>query len=260
MDRIKQSLTSRRGPASEGLFDLRSAFAAASTHAAECAVFAPLHYERGYAYPLLVWLHGRGADEGQLMRVMPLVSLRNYVAVAPRGVRLSATAASDRGIRGWQQTPDQIQQAEQRVLESIESVRRRFHIARRRVFLAGFGCGGTMAFRVAMSHPTRFAGVLSLCGAFPRGVTPLGNLLEARRLPILLAVGRDSRQYPPSQVCEDLRLFHAAGLSATLRQYPCGHRLARQMLADMNCWIMDQITPAESSAKQADDYLSPEKD
>ena len=49
-------------------------------------IFAPLHYEPGYSYPLLVWLHGPGCDERQLLRIMPLVSMRNYVAVAPRGV------------------------------------------------------------------------------------------------------------------------------------------------------------------------------
>ena len=44
-------------------------------------------------------------------------------------------------------------------------------------FLAGFDAGGTMAMRIALSHPSRFAGVLSLCGAFPTGRTPFGNLV-----------------------------------------------------------------------------------
>ena len=44
-------------------------------------LFTPLHYERNYAYPLIVWLHGPGDDERQVTRVMPLVSMRNYVGV-----------------------------------------------------------------------------------------------------------------------------------------------------------------------------------
>ena len=47
-------------------------------------LFAPLHYEPNYAYPLVIWLHGPGDDERQLLRVMPLVSMRNYVSVGPR--------------------------------------------------------------------------------------------------------------------------------------------------------------------------------
>ena len=226
-------------------FSIESARCFSCAHDATCAVFAPLHYEPGYAYPLVVWLHGKGVDERQLSRVMPLVSLRNYVAVAPRGPRVAL--AADREGYGWHQSDEVIQQAEQRVFAGIEMVGRKFHIARRRIFLAGFDSGGTMAFRVAMDHPSRFAGVLSLGGAFPNGRTPLGRLAEARRLPIFLAVGRDSREYCAAEVCADLRLFHAAGFSTTLRQYPVGHELTPQMLADMDRWMLEQTTSGRPS-------------
>ena len=48
-------------------------------------IFTPQHYEPNYAYPLIVWLHGPDDDQRQVNRVMPLVSLRNYTAVGPRG-------------------------------------------------------------------------------------------------------------------------------------------------------------------------------
>ena len=117
-----------------------------------------------------------------------------------------------------------------------------------------------MAFRVAMNHPDRFAGVLSLCGSFPSGSAPFGNLLEARRLPLFLAVGRDSREYPPEEVCRNLRLFHSAGLSVTLRQYPCGHQLSPQMLIDLNRWMMEQVAPAETAGSQSESHWLPETD
>jgi phospholipase/carboxylesterase len=86
--------------------------------------------------------------------------------------------------------------------------------------------------------------VLSICGGFPRGRTPFQRLTEARRLPVFLAVGRDSCAYPPDTACEDLRLLHAAGMSIILRQYPCGQQLSEQMLRDVDRWIMEQITLA----------------
>lgn len=222
------------------------------------ALFAPLHYEPGYAYPLIVWLHGNAGDERQLQRVMPLVSMRNYVAVAPRGVRL--TDGNSSGNFGWLQTEDHIQQAEQLVFDGIELAGRKFHIARHRVFLAGFDHGGTMALRIAMNQPCQFAGVLSLCGAFPSGRTPFGNLVAARRLGFYLATGRGSQQYPADRVCEDLRLLHTAGLSITLRQYPCGHELMPQMLADVDRWIIEQLTPPRASAVESDAEWSHEAD
>jgi phospholipase/carboxylesterase len=93
-----------------------------------------------------------------------------------------------------------------------------------------------------MDDPGRFAGALSVGGAVPRGHTPLHRLTEARRLPVFLAVGRDSRLYSPDAACDDLRLLHAAGMSIILRQYPCGQELTQQMLRDVDRWIMEQIT------------------
>lgn len=205
------------------------------------ALFAPLHYEPNYAYPLLVWLHGPGDDENQLKRIMPLVSVRNYVAVAPRGPRREDRSAGKAGYR-WPRPPAESPSAEHQVFEAIEMAQARFHVAPRRVFVAGFDGGGTMAFRLAMDHPDRFAGVLSLAGAFPTGQAALHRLVDARRVPVFLACGRDSRHYPGPTVCRDLKLFHSAGMDVALRQYPCGHEIAPAMLADMDRWMMEQIT------------------
>jgi phospholipase/carboxylesterase len=204
------------------------------------ALFAPLHYERNYAYPLVVWLHGPSDDENQLKRIMPLVSMRNYAAVAVRGTRRADRVAGKAGYR-WSQEQGDVMLAEQRVFDAIDAARRRFHVSPRRIFLAGFDCGGTMAFRLAMDHPHQFAGVLSLCGAFPAGRGALRSLADARRVPIFLACGRDSQHYSSEAVCEHLKLFHSAGLHVALRQYPCGQELSPAMLADVDRWIMEQI-------------------
>lgn len=227
------------------------------------ALFTPLHYERNYAYPLIIWLHGPADDERQLNRVLPLVSMRNYVAVAPRGTVASQPAHDCDDERlplgyEWHQSPEQISLAEHRVFAAKAAAERRFSVARNRIFLAGFGCGGTMAMRLALNHPTCFAGAASFGGLFPCGYAPLGRLAEARKLKLLLATCRDSIDYPPEQVCEHLRLFHSAGLSVCLRQYPCGDELTTAMLADMDRWIMDQFitssnAPLDEAATQRRD-------
>jgi len=223
------------------------------------AVFVPLHYEPNYAYPLVVWLHGPGDDERQLKRIMPLVSMRNYVAIAPRGTVLGEESDERVGF-SWCQDLDHITLAEHRVMHAIETAKKRFNIAPTRVFLAGFECGGTMALRLAMEHPSQFAGVLSFGGGFPRGNAPLRRLNEVRRLCIMLASGRDSRNYSPEEVCQDLRLFYSAGMAVDLRHYPCGDDLTTQMLSDMDRWIMQQFcqSPAASPVEEASQRRSDE--
>jgi phospholipase/carboxylesterase len=203
------------------------------------SLFAPLHYERNYAYPLLIWLHGCGGNERQLQRVMPLISMRNYAAVAPRGTEEATTGSC--GF-DWGVSQSAVTSAAQRVFECLEAAQERFNIARHRIFLAGFESGGTAAFRIGLQHPQRFAGVLSVGGPFPTEGRPLASLRQARHLPLFIAHGRDSRRYPVDRTCAELRLFHAAGLSVTLRQYPCGDELNTQMLHDINVWLMEQVT------------------
>ncbi len=244
MNPIHSSTRSKKKTPPIPPFEIESALFSRSVEDSSHAFFAPLHYESKYAYPLLVWLHGPGHDdERQLVRIMPLISMRNYVAAAPRGFCSDNSQALD-----WPQDPQSIELASHRIFDCIEAARERFNVAAKRVFLGGFDGGGTMAIRLALSQPECFAGVLSLGGALPRGHQPFGRLVEARRLPAFLAMGRDSEIYGPDQACDDLRLLHTAGVSVTLRQYPCGHQLSDQMLRDVDRWMMEQIaTPAETS-------------
>lgn len=212
------------------------------------AVFAPLHYEPNYAYPLVIWLHGPGDDEYQLRRVMPEISMRNYVGAGPRGV-----SESDPGYT-WGE--DALHQAEESVFSCVEQIRERFHIATHRIFIAGFQAGGTMAIRLGLLHPFVFAGALSVGGPFPLGLSPLAQLDAARGIPLFVAQGRSSLLYPVERTCEELRLFHAAGLSVSVRQYPCGDELTTQMLHDMDAWLMERVTgiPAAEGDSSAADF------
>ncbi len=213
---------------------------------ASFATFSPLHYEPKYAYPLIVWLHGAGDSETQLRRVMPSISVRNYASIAPRGGASVGTQAYC-----WEQSPNAIERAQQSVLDCIATAQQRFNISEQRIFLAGFGCGGTMALRVAMSNPEKFAAVASLGGGFPHGHTPLFRLDAARDLPVFLAHGRNAVSYDEEHVCMDLRLLHAAGISVTLRQYPCADELTTQMLSDLDVWLMDIVTGPSTTGETA---------
>jgi phospholipase/carboxylesterase len=212
------------------------------------ATFAPMHYEAGYAYPLVVWLHGSLGSEQQLRRVMPLVSMRNYVAVAPRGT------SGDRVRRGafdWRQSDADVEVAEDRVFECVSTAARRYNVHPQRVFLVGLGSGGTMALRVAWNHPERFAGVGSIGGPLPADNRPLRNVNQLRQLSCFVATSRSSLAYPERSVCQDLRLLHSAGCTVALRQYPCGDELTTNMLADLDRWMMGLVcSPAQVDAQQ----------
>lgn len=203
-------------------------------------LMVPQHYERNYAYPLLIWLHDNGGHEQELKKIMLEVSLRNYVSLAVRGTR-----TCERGF-GWEETRAGICTARVRLDEAVAEARQRFNVHPDRIFLAGAGAGGTMALRLALQAPERFAGGISIGGCFPQKHAPLARLSQARSSRLLMMHCRDSESYRVEQVCGELSLFHAAGMCVTLRQYPCGDEVTTQMLRDLDVWLMEQVTGTRS--------------
>ena len=77
-----------------------------------------------------------------------------------------------------------------------------------------------------------------------------------RKLPLFIAQGRDAERYSIERSCDELRLFHSAGMSVTVRQYPCGDELTTNMLSDMDRWMMEIVTgiahkPEPNALRQA---------
>ena len=123
----------------------------------------------------------------------------------------------------------------------VATAKKRFHINDQRVFVGGYGSGGTMALRLAWRNPGAFAGVVAINGGLPTQGRPMSRVNEIRRLPCLLATFRDSRTYPANQVCGDLKLLHSAGCTVALRQYPVADGITNSMLADVNSWMMELV-------------------
>jgi len=90
---------------------------AAIAPAQEDAIYCPDHYERNYAYPLLVWLTGEEAPPDNLNTLMRRVSERNCFGLA---VRRGAGIAPAETIFG-----------------AVTALRRQYHIHSERIYLAG---------------------------------------------------------------------------------------------------------------------------
>ncbi|MEM9409760.1 MAG: PHB depolymerase family esterase [Planctomycetota bacterium] len=202
----------------------------------DCCFFVPLHYEKNYSYPLVVWLHNNGEDAEQIQRIMPQLSLQNYVAIAPQ-----AAVGNRHCGYYWEQDQNSIDFAADSVLAAIDNARCRTQIASNRIFIAGCGAAGTMAYRVALTHPDLFAGVASINGPLPEGDAPLGRWSSSRNIEVFWSHFRKSKEFEQNQLCRQLKLLHVAGFSVTLRQYPGNGDNPAPAFPDLNRWIMQMI-------------------
>lgn len=234
------------------------------------ARFIPRNYEPNYAYPLLVLLHGRGHDEEQLVRAMPTVSWRNYVGLALRGPE--PVVKRDRFVGyGWGRQfappdhrrsrrssdaseaeifhrvlfdaePEPYEDFEDSIFTAILQTRQILHVHSERIFLMGTGEGAAVAYWLALSYPERFAGVVSINGWLPVGLRPLGRLKACRDLPVLVVHGAWNNRTPLHEARKHVATLRAGGLRVAFQSYPCTHRLASPMLADVDTWLMGHCT------------------
>ena len=207
-------------------------------------LFTPEHYEQGYAYPLVLWLHSDASSEYELDGLMPHLSLRNYVALAIRGTQLSQV--SERRFQ-WGNASATVAAAEEMVLEAVESVSEKLSINRQKVFLAGHGAGGTLAQWLGLRHSQTFAGVVSIHGGFPRRPKSLVHWKAARSLPVLFMYGEQSEICDTDEVCRSLRHVHSAGLRYQFAQFPGGDVLDSAMTETANRFMMDLVLEQSSS-------------
>ena len=201
--------------------------------------FLPTGYEPRYPYPLLVFFHGHGGNEEQILRLAPRLSRRNYVCISLRGpVPLGKRHDGRPGFTWGDRDCDTL--IEDYMIRAVEQTRRNYHVHSERIYLAGFGEGATLAYRLGLTFPERLGGVISLNGAMPRQDRPLLRLPEVRELRVFIGHGIANAVVPLSMARADFRLLYTAGLSVEMHNYPATHRLHPDMLRDINRWIISR--------------------
>src|SRR3954452_23512491 len=63
--------------------------------------FLPAGYEPRYPYPLIVFFHGHGGNEEQILRLAPKLSRRNYICIGLRGPAFLGRNAEDVPAFSW---------------------------------------------------------------------------------------------------------------------------------------------------------------
>ncbi len=206
--------------------------------------FLPTGYEPNYPYPLLVFLHGQGGNEEQVLRLAPRLSRRNYICIGLRGPLRLGTRPDGRGSFGWGPDGQGGALIEDYFLRAVEQTRRHYHVHSERIFLAGVHEGATLAYRLGLTFPGKVAGVIALNGILPQG-GPLFRLPQVRHLKAFIGHGIANAVIPLTLARRDCRLLYTAGLDVRLHTYPTTHRLHPDMLRDANRWVMQQVTADE---------------
>lgn len=191
------------------------------------------------AAPLVVLLHGRGDDAPGIL------GLADRLPVGPQYLALRAPLALDSGYTWFENrglgrpVPESLAATSSWFRDWLDNT-----VAPEcPVVLVGFSGGAAFAGGLLLADPGRFRSAALLCGTLPwdAGVpTDAGRLSGAS---VFCAMAERDEVMPSELMDRTWRyLAEDAGGCVTMRRYPGGHEIGPEMLADLGCWLAEDIS------------------
>jgi phospholipase/carboxylesterase len=207
----------------------------------------PDNYDAEQPYPMIVCLHGRGADMRDLAGLAPAIDQRGYLYVCPNA---PVTISIGPGYTGqaWYEpggapSPAAMEQALTALDGVVRDVFAHYHVAPAQALLLGFSQGGAMTYRYGMLRPEMFAGLAILSGALRDPESLLPQLPRHRDQRIFIAHGSYDVVVPVDLSRNAVAFLKAQGYQPLYREYPMGHEITQEVLNDLTPWIQRVLPP-----------------
>jgi phospholipase/carboxylesterase len=198
------------------------------------------HVERpaaGEATGVLVLLHGRGADEHDLLPVLDILDPeRRLLGVTPRGP-LSLPPGGAHWYRlGGIPTPDP--ETFHAAFEQLGAFLDGLPLPLDRVVLGGFSQGAVMSYALALGQGRpRPAALVALSGFMPRVADFSLDLSGLDGYPVAIAHGSLDPVIPDEFSTEARDLLEESGADVLWRNTPVGHTIDPRIVRDLAAFV-----------------------
>jgi phospholipase/carboxylesterase len=207
----------------------------------------PDNYAAGQAYPMIVCLHGRGADMRDLAGLAPAIDQQGYLYICPNAPVTISIGPGYTGQAWYEPGGNPSPAAMEQALAALDGVIRdvfgQYQVAPGQAILLGFSQGGAMTYRYGMLRPEMFAGLVILSGALRNPSALLPHLPAGRDQRIFIAHGTDDPVVPIDLSREAVSFLEAQGYQPRYREYPMGHEISLEVLNDLMPWIHETLPP-----------------
>lgn len=202
---------------------------------------------RAAEYPLVIMLHGFGANMHDLAGLAPAIHPAGYIYACPNAPIPFNLGLGHAGF-GWMTprgggTPEEAAESERLLGEFFEEVTARFGTPPGRRLLLGFSQGGGMTYRCGLGRAGEFAGLAALSSVLPEAEILDARLPEARTQPLFVAHGRYDQLIPESTAHQAKAYLEAAGYAPEFHLYDMGHEISGELLRDLVPWIAAVLPP-----------------
>jgi phospholipase/carboxylesterase len=199
----------------------------------------------------LIVLHGLGADGNDFVPFAQELDLKDVGPlrfVFPHAPVIPVTINNGYRMRAWYDIlgQDLVRREDEAGLRSslasVEALLAREQargIAANRIVLAGFSQGCAMALLTGLRHRERLAGIIGMSGYLPLAATTAAERSDANAItPIFMAHGQQDPVVDIERGRASLEMLRALGYAVEWHEYPMGHSVCVEEIADVNRWLL----------------------
>ena len=194
--------------------------------------------------PLLIALHGYGANKRQMMREARLVAPKNFAIASLQGFHQHIKEPREAGLPlrfgfGWLTNfrPEESVAIHHRALRDLIKTLRDEGVADpARIFLMGFSQSCALNYRFAFTHPQYLRGVIGICGGIP-GDWETSSAYRPAQFDVFHLAGTRDEFYPPERVQDYERQLKTRARSVVFKSYDAAHEMVPGMREDVVQWL-----------------------
>jgi phospholipase/carboxylesterase len=211
---------------------------------AQVSLYYDLHLHTATPAPLLIALHGYGANKRQMMREAKQTAPSSFAIASLQGFHQHIKEPKEPGgpLRfgfGWLTNfhpEDSVAVHHQALLDLIATLTDEGIANPQRIFLLGFSQTCALNYRFAFTHPDVLRGVIGICGGMP-GDWETGRSYLPTQASVFHLAGTRDEYYPPARVADYAERLRLRAQSVEFKSYDAAHEMVPAMRDDVRAWL-----------------------
>jgi phospholipase/carboxylesterase len=179
--------------------------------------------------PMVVMIHGRGADMNDLADLAPMLDAAGGCRfIFPNAAKpfepYPGMSMGWTWFEGWPPQGESLVESRAEMLRFLDEIIAKYPTPEGKLIVGGFSQGAMMALDSGLRTMQKLAGLLVMSGGLYEKDLP--DLRAHAGLPVLIGHGSEDDVVPVNYARRARRLLEDAGLDVTYSEYPMGHQVA----------------------------------
>ncbi|HEY6805782.1 MAG TPA: dienelactone hydrolase family protein [Pyrinomonadaceae bacterium] len=197
--------------------------------------------------PLLIALHGYGANKRYMMQEAQFVAPEGFAIASLQGYYQHMREPNEKGGPmkfgfGWVtnfRPEDSVAIHHRALLDLIDKLVRLGIADPQQIFLLGFSQACAMNYRFAFTHPKMLSGVIGMCGGMP-GDWETSDRYRDTEADVFHLTGTRDDFYTAERIRDYERQLRMRAAEVTFKLYDAAHEITQPMRNDIKEWLTER--------------------